>query len=136
MFDSLNITKGYKINDNITGYDVEIATFNAVMHKDSNINIYMNINYPNLYNIHKDAILVAYREFNAEVSALACTMGLASTNNDAKSSKLKELEPIKEEIKEMALGVFTDVIASLGNIQVNPVPHMEVGIDTTYRNYR
>lgn len=135
MFDSLNITKGYKIIDNITGYDVEIATFNAVMHKDSNINIYMNINYPNLYNIHKDNILVAYREFNAEVSTLAFTMGLAESEGLATASTLKSLEPIKEEIKEIATQVFKDVIASLGDIRVNPVPTMEVGYDG-YRNFR
>lgn len=135
MFDSLNITKGYKIIDNITGYDVEIATFNAVMHKDSNINIYMNINYPNLYNIHKDNILVAYREFNAEVSALACTMGLADSEGLTTASTLKNLEPVREEIKEMAIQVFNDVIASLGDIRVNAVPTMEVGYDG-YRNYR
>ena len=47
MFDSLNIVKGYKLTDNITGNEVEIATFNAVMVKNSNINVFMNI--PFLY---------------------------------------------------------------------------------------
>ena len=126
MFDNLNITKAYKLQDNITGNDVEIATFNAVMTKGSNINIFMNINYPNLYDVHKDNILVAYREFNAEVSALACTMGLASMSNDEKVSVLNELEPLRNEFKEMATQVFSEVIKSLGDIQVNPVPVMEV----------
>ena len=53
MFDNLNITKGYKLQDNITGNEVEIATFNAVLTKGSNINVFMNINYPNLYEVHK-----------------------------------------------------------------------------------
>lgn len=132
MFDNLNITKAYKLQDNITGNDVEIATFNAVLTKGSNINIFMNINYPNLYEVHKDNILVAYREFNAEVSALACTMGLASSDTLVEASKLKTFEPLKEEIKEVAIQVFNDVIESLGDIRVNPVPQMEVG----YNFYR
>lgn len=132
MFDNLNITKGYKLQDNITGNDVEIATFNAVLTKGSNINIFMNINYPNLYEVHKDNILVTYREFNAEVSALACTMGLAISDSLIESSKLKTFEPLKEEIREVAIQVFNDVIESLGDIRVNPVPQMEVG----YNSYR
>lgn len=132
MFDNLNIVKGYKLQDNITGNDVEIATFNAILIKGSNINIFMNINYPNLYEVHKDNILVAYREFNAEVSALACTMGLASSDSLIESSKLKTFEPLKEEIKEVAIQVFNEVIESLGDIRVNPVPQMEVG----YNSYR
>lgn len=132
MFDNLNIVKGYKLQDNIIGNDVEIATFNAILIKGSNINIFMNINYPNLYEVHKDNILVAYREFNAEVSALACTMGLASSDTLVETSKLKTFEPLKEEIKEIAIQVFNDVIESLGDIRVNPVPQMEVG----YNSYR
>lgn len=132
MFDNLNITKGYKLQDNITGNDVEIATFNAILIKGSNINIFMNINYPNLYEVHKDNILVAYREFNAEVSALACTMGLASSDTLVETSKLKTFEPLKEEIKEIAIQVFNDVIESLGDIRVNPVPQIDMG----YNSYR
>ena len=124
MFDNLNITKAYKLQDNITGNEVEIATFNATLIKGSNINIYMNINYPNLYNIHKDNILIAYRDFNAEVSALACTMGLASS--ETYPSKLNELEPVRAEFKDMAVKVFDEVIKSLGDIQVNPVPVMDM----------
>lgn len=126
MFDNLNITKAYKITDNITGNDVEIATFNAILTKGSNINVFMNINYPNLYSVHKDNILTEYREFNTEVSALACTMGLASMSNDEKASVINELEPLRNEFKEMATQVFSEVIKSLGDIQVNPVPVMEV----------
>lgn len=132
MFDNLNITKGYKLQDNITGNSVEIATFNAVLTKGSNINVFMNINYPNLYEVHKDNILVAYREFNAEVSALACTMGLASSDTLVETSKLKTFEPLKEEIKEIAIQVFNDVIESLGDIRVNPVPQIDMG----YNSYR
>lgn len=132
MFDSLNVTKGYKLQDNITGNDVEIATFNAILIKGSNINIFMNINYPNLYEVHKDNILVAYREFNAEVSSLACTMGLASSDILVETSKIKTFEPLREEIKGVAMKVFNEVIESLGDIRVNPVPQMEVG----YNSYR
>nr|DAM81579.1 MAG TPA: hypothetical protein [Caudoviricetes sp.] len=124
MFDNLNITKGYKLQDNITGNEVEIATFNALLTKGSNINVFMNINYPNLYEVHKDNILMAYREFNSEVSALACTMGLAIEANQA--STLRKLEPLRGEFKDMAIKVFSDVIASLGDIQVNPVPVMDI----------
>ena len=83
----------------------------------------MNINYPNLYDFHKDNILIAYREFNAEVSALACTMGLAEETHQA--SVMRELEPLREEFKDMAVKVFSDIIASLGDVQVNPVPNNE-----------
>lgn len=124
MFDNLNIIKAYKLQDNITQNEIEVATFNAVLTKGSNINIFMNINYPNLYEIHKDNILIAYRDFNAEVSSLACTMGLATKINQ--TSVIDSLEPIREEFKEMATKVFSDVINSLSNIQVNPVPIMDV----------
>lgn len=123
MFDSLNITKAYKITDNITGNDVEVATFNAVLNKGSNINVFMNINYPNLYSVHKKNILVAYREFNAEVASLACTMELSLGDG---VSMLSELAPIQEEFKSKALDVFTQVIESLGDIRVNPVPVMDI----------
>lgn len=122
MFDNLTIVKAYKLTDNITGNEVEIATFNAMLHKGSNINVYMNINYPNLYAQHKDAILVAYREFNAEVASLACTMELALGDD---VNMLSELAPIQEEFKAKALDIFTQVIESLGDIRVNPVPVME-----------
>lgn len=124
MFDNLNIIKGYKLQDNITGNEIEIATFNAILNKGSNINVFMNINYPNLYEVHKNNILIAYREFNAEVSALACTMGLAEEAHQA--SAIRELEPLREEFKDMAVKVFSDIIASLENIQVNPVPVMDM----------
>lgn len=132
MFDNLNITKGYKLQDNITGNEVEIATFNAILVKDSNINIFMNINYPKLYGVHKDNILVAYREFNAEVSALACTMGLANSEMVVMPSMLTTLEPLREEMKVISKEIFNQVIESLGDIRVNPVPQMEVG----YNSYR
>ena len=123
MFDSLTITKAYKLIDNITGNEVEIATFNAMLNKGSNINVFMNINYPNLYAQHKDAILVAYKEFNAEVASLACTMELSLGDG---VSMLSELAPVQEEFKAKALDVFTQVIESLGDIRVNPVPVMDV----------
>ena len=123
MFDSLNITKAYKIEDNITGSGVEVATFNAVLNKDSNINVFMNINYPNLYSRYKEEVLVAYQEFNADVASLACSMGLANMTQVCESSNLKD---VHEEFKTMALSVFTQVIQSLNDIQVNPVPSIDV----------
>lgn len=125
MFDNMNIIKAYKITDNITGVDVEVATFNAVLNKDSNINIYMNINYPNLYGKYKEEILDAYREFNAEVTTLAISMGLANTTNDI--STLSVLSDLSEDIKNMTMDIMNQVIESLGDIRVNPVPTMEVG---------
>lgn len=122
MFDNLTITKAYKLIDNITGTEVEISTFNAMLHKGSNINVYMNINYPNLYAQHKDAILTAYREFNAEVASLACTMELSLADN---VGMLSELAPVQEEFKVKALDIFTQVIESLGDIRVNPVPSID-----------
>lgn len=124
MFDSLNVTKAYKLTDNILGNEIEVVTFNAMLVKDSNINIFMNINYPNLYKTNKDEILIAYREFNAEITALACTMGLATQIDTP--NLLSDLKPIQEEFKEMATKIFSNVITSLGDIQVNPVPIMEV----------
>ena len=124
MFDNMNIIKAYKITDNITGGDVEVATFNAVLNKDSNINVYMNINYPNLYRKYKEEILDAYREFNAEVTTLAISMGLANTTSDL--LKLNNVE-VRDEINEMVKDVMKQVIESLGDIRVNPVPTMEVG---------
>lgn len=125
MFDNMNIIKAYKITDNITGGDVEVATFNAVLNKDSNINVYMNINYPNLYRIYKEEILDAYREFNAEVTTLAISMGLANTTNEV--STLSALSDLSGDIKNMTMDIMNQVIESLGDIRVNPVPTMEVG---------
>ena len=125
MFDNMNVIKAYKITDNITGGDVEVATFNAVLNKDSNINVYMNINYPNLYVKYKEEILDAYREFNAEVTTLAISMGLANTTNEV--STLSTLSDLSEDIKNMTMDIMNQVIESLGDIRVNPVPTMEVG---------
>lgn len=125
MFDNMNMIKAYKITDNITGGDVEVATFNAVLNKDSNINVYMNINYPNLYGKYKEEILDAYREFNAEVTTLAISMGLANTTNGI--STLSALSDLSGDIKNMTMDIMNQVIESLGNIRVNPVPTMEVG---------
>lgn len=123
MFDNMNIIKAYKITDNITGGDVEVATFNAVLNKGSNINIFMNINYPNLYEINKEEILKGYREFNSEVTTLAITMGLADKTNDV--SSLSTLSTLSEDIKKMTMDIMNQVIESLGDIRVNPVPIME-----------
>lgn len=124
MFDNMNMIKAYKITDNIIGSDVEVATFNAILNKDSNINVYMNINYPNLYRKYKEEILDAYREFNAEVTTLAISMGLANPTSDL--LKLNNVE-VRDEINEMVKDVMKQVIESLGDIRVNPVPTMEVG---------
>lgn len=132
MFDNLNVTKAYKLQDTITGNDIEVATFNAHMTKGSNINVFMNINYPRLYETNKDEILEAYRDFNAEISSLAYTMELASSEAIATYSKLKSLEPLREELKTISKDIFMQIIESLGDIKVNPVPQIEVG----YNPYR
>ena len=124
MFDNMNMIKAYKITDNITGGDVEVATFNAVLNRGSNINIFMNINYPNLYEINKEEILKGYREFNSEVTTLAISMGLADEMNEG--STLSTLSDLSEDIKNMTMNIMNQVIESLGDIRVNPVPTMEV----------
>lgn len=129
MFDNLQITKAYKIGDNITGNSVEVCTFNATLNKQSGVTQYMNINYPNLYNANTEEILLAYKKFNAEVSALAITMNLASEVEPL--STLNELGGVKDLLLKHTTEVMDNVIKSLENIQVNPVPMMEVGA-----NYR
>lgn len=129
MFDNIQITKAYKIEDNIMGTSVEVCTFNATLNKQSGVNQYMNINYPNLYNTHTEEILLAYRKFNAEVSALAITMNLATEVEPV--STLNELKDVKDLLLKHTTEVMNSVIKSLENIQVNPVPMMEVGA-----NYR
>lgn len=123
MFDNLEVRKSYKIMDNVTGNNIEVCTFNATLNKDSGIYQNMNISYPRLYDANREDILTHYREFNANVSSLACVMGLADSYSPG---TLEELEPLREEFKQMALEVFNEVIASLGSIQVNPVPVIDV----------
>lgn len=134
MFDNMEIRKSFKIQDNITGHEIEIATFNAVLMKGGSYHQNMNIAYPVLYENNKEAILESYRQFNAEVSALAVTMGLADKVKGV--STLEELQPLHEEIKEMTTKIMTEVIQELGNIQVNPVPTMDVGYNTPHMMYR
>ena len=126
MFDVLNTVKSYKIKDNITGFDVEIATFNANLIKDSNINVYMVINYPELYNTYKEDILSQYREFNAEVTNMAIQMGLASVD-DGIQTLSRTNDNFNEEVKNIVLDKLTQVIESLGDIRVNPVPTLDIG---------
>ena len=87
----------------------------------------MIINRVELYEKHKDEILTSYREFNADLSAIAVTMGLAESVV-AKASALNELNDVREEVKTMALEVFTQVIESLGDVVVNPVPMYDQGV--------
>ena len=122
MFDSINLRKAYKLEDSITSNMVEVATFNATLTKNGSIDMGMNINYPHLYTTHKEEILIAYREFCGEATAMGATIGLSALKDELEPSKLKELEPITEEFKEMATKTFQEVIESLGNIVVNPVP--------------
>lgn len=148
MFDNMNITKTFNILDNINGYDVPVCTFNAILNKNSGIAVNMNIMYPNLYNKNKDAILASYREFNGEVTALACTMGLAqiitnspkvtvsSLSTEEYMPTLEQLAPINKEFKKMAIETFNQVITSLGDIQVNPVPTINMGYDSYQPQYR
>jgi hypothetical protein len=125
MFDNLDIRKSFTITDNITGNEVEICTFNAILNRNSNIHQFMNINQPRLYDLHKNDILNAYREFNANIASLAITMGLA--NIIPSDSPLTSLDGVKDELKAITTQVMNDVIKDLGNISVNPVPTMEVG---------
>ena len=125
MFDNIQITKAYTLHDNINDSSVEVCTFNATLNKQSGVTQYMNINYPNLYNRNTEEILLAYRKFNAEVSAIAITMNLATEVESV--STLNELEDVKDLLLKHTTEVMNGVIKSLENIQVNPVPMMEVG---------
>ena len=125
MFDTMNITKEYTMLDNINNVNIPIATFNAQLYRDSGIKVSMNITYPNLYHIHKDNILLAYREFNSNVVALATTMGLATTVVE-EPSILDDLVSVREELTIIAKEVFNDVIGSLSTIHVNAVPNHEI----------
>ena len=119
MFDNLNISKAYTLED-LYGNPVEVCTFNAYLVKNSIININMVINRPELYNNHRDKILTEYREFNANDSSLEVTMGLADTLTNTESA-LVDLEVIREEVQRVAQDVFTQVIKSVGEVVVNPV---------------
>lgn len=125
MFNNMQVSKDYTVTDNITQNKIPVATFNATLHKDSGIYMNMNITYPNLYDIHKDSILVDYRAFTSDVTALAVTMGLA-TIIETDPSILDDLESIRLELTEIATDTFNQVIASLGDVQVNPTPSMDV----------
>ncbi len=121
MFDSMNINKEYTILDNVNQMRITVASFNAQLHRDSGIKVDMNITYPNLYHIHKNEILKAYRDFNSDIVSLATTMELADSI-EASPSLLDDLREVQKELKTIATKVFDEVIGSLGDIQVNPVP--------------
>lgn len=126
MFDNVNLTKAYTLED-LYGNSVEVCTFNATLNRKSGISVNMVINRVELYEKHKNEILISYREFNADLSAIAVTMGLAESVV-AKASTLNELNDVREEVKTMALEVFTQVIESLGDVVVNPVPVYDQGV--------
>lgn len=126
MFDNVNLSKAYTLED-LYGNSVEVCTFNATLSRMSGISVNMIINRVELYEKHKDEILISYREFNADLSAIAVTMGLAESVG-AEKSALYELNDVREEIKTMALEVFTQVIESLGDVVVNPVPMYDQGV--------
>lgn len=126
MFDNVNLSKSYSLND-LYGNSVEVCTFNATLSRTSGISVNMIINRVELYEKHKDEILTSYREFNADLSAIAVTMGLAESVG-AEPSALYELNDVREEVKTMALEVFTQVIESLGDVVVNPVPMYDQGV--------
>lgn len=126
MFDNVNLSKSYSLND-LYGNSVEVCTFNATLSRMSGISVNMIINRVELYEKHKDEILISYREFNADLSAIAVTMGLAESVG-AEKSALYELNDVREEVKTMALEVFTQVIESLGDVVVNPVPMYDQGV--------
>lgn len=126
MFDNVNLTKAYTLDD-LYGNSVEVCTFNATLSRMSGISVNMVINRVELYEKHKGEILISYREFNADLSAIAVTMGLAESVG-AEKSALYELNDVREEVKTMALEVFTQVIESLGDVVVNPVPVYDQGV--------
>lgn len=122
MFNNIELRKTYSLADDIAGGKIEVATFNATLEKNGGVAMFMNINYPHLYEKKKEEVLVAYRQFCADVAAIGATMGLESLINKEDHSTLKELQPITEEFREMATKVFQEVIGELGNVVVNPVP--------------
>lgn len=126
MFDNVNISKSYSLKD-LYDNSIEVCTFNANLSRTSGISVNMIINRVELYEKHKDEILTSYREFNADLSAIAVTMGLAESVG-AEKSALYELNDVREEVKTMALEVFTQVIESLGDVVVNPVPVYDQGV--------
>lgn len=123
MFDNLNISKAYKITDNLTGNNVEIAQFNAYLTRGSNITINMNVNYPNLYEIHREAILQAYREFNSNVTALAVSMGLAEEITESPTI-LQDTTKLMDAIKLITSEVLVSAMSTISNIDVNEVPEL------------
>ena len=126
MFDNVNLSKSYSLKD-LYDNSIEVCTFHANLSRVSRISVNMNINRVELYEKHKDDILTSSREFNADLSAIAVTMGLAESVV-AKASALNELNDVREEVKTMALEVFTQVIESLGDVVVNPVPMYDQGV--------
>lgn len=126
MFDNVNLSKSYSLKD-LYDNSIEVCTFNANLSRTSGISVNMVINRVELYEKHKDEILTSYREFNADLSAIAVTMGLAESVG-AEKSTLYELNDVREEVKTMALEVFTQVIESLGDVVVNPVPVYDQGV--------
>ena len=126
MFDNVNLSKSYSLKD-LYDNSIEVCTFNANLSRVSGISVNMIINRVELYEKHKDEILTSYREFNADLSAIAVTMGLAESVG-AEKSALYELNDVREEVKTMALEVFTQVIESLGDVVVNPVPMYDQGV--------
>lgn len=123
MFDNLNISKAYTITDNLTGNNVEIAQFNAYLTRGSNITINMNINYPNLYEIHRQSILQAYMEFNSNISALAISMGLAEEITGS-PTLLHDTVKLMDAIKELTTEVLENVMSTATNVEVNEVPNL------------
>lgn len=117
-FDNVNVSKGFKLTDSITDQEIEIATFNAVMIKDSNINIFMNVNNKNLYLKYKNDILNAYADFNAEIAALGLTMNLTS-EAAAAGSDLKEYESYNQALYDQGVQFMKNIIKSIVENDVN-----------------
>lgn len=126
MFDNVTIYKAFKVMDTVKNSPIDVCTFNAILNSSSGVNMSMNINYPNLYSSNREAILVEYRKFSSDVTALAVSMGLASTI-ESDPTILQNLEKVREEMTKIANDVFNQVLATLEDITVNPVPIMEVG---------
>lgn len=140
MFDYTKINKAYKIQDNITGNNVEVVNFNATIGVDIGVMTEVNISYPNLYNNNLAEITEAYKTFQADVYALAVAMNVVhdgildtlppsdgSTTNPANKSlrnksALIQLNPITDVLREEAKKVMDEILQSLDKVEVNTVP--------------
>lgn len=121
MFDNIEIRKAYKVKDNITGYDIEVCTFNACIDKNSGLIQNVNIIYPLLYKQNKTEIQEMYTAFIEELGTLVITMGLA---DKIKDDGLMEFNAglIEADLNTICKEVMYEIISSLDNVTINEAP--------------